>query len=153
MIEIDLQAYHSHIEIRKKGNKKYLFDPVRKKELIVQPEELVRQSWIYYLHHEHSISMASLSVEKKIKVGQFSRRYDLIAYQKGTPKVLFEFKSFNVSITDKACRQIASYNLTLSVQYLVISNGITHFAYHLDHETNEIRSLSNLTFISECRTL
>lgn len=135
--------------MRLKDNKKYLFDPVRKKELIVQPEELVRQSWIYYLHHEHCISMASLSVEKQIKVGQFSRRYDLIAYKKGIPKVLFEFKSYNVNITDEACRQIASYNLTLSVPYLVISNGIVHFAYHLDHEMNDIKSLSNLTFLSD----
>lgn len=152
-MDIDLQAYHGHIKIRKKDNKNYLFDPVRKKELIVQPEELVRQSWIYYLHHEHSISMASLSVEKKIKVGEFSRRYDLIAYYKGTPKVLFEFKSFNVNITDRACRQIASYNLTLSVQYLVISNGLAHFAYYLDHETSEIKSLSKLSFLSEYGTL
>jgi hypothetical protein len=147
MIDIDLQKYHSSISFRVKNGRRYLLDPVRKKELIVQPEELVRQSWIYYLHLEHNISFASLSIERAVKVGEMSKRFDLILNYKAVPEVLFEFKSFNINITEKTCHQVASYNLGLSVPYIIISNGIVHYAYKIDHEQKNIESVHDLSFL------
>lgn len=148
MLDIDLHQYHTSISFRIKEGKRYLFDPIRKKELIVQPEELVRQSWIHYMSAEHKISYAALSVEKAVRVGEMNKRFDLIYNIKGAPEVLFEFKSFNVKITEKACRQVASYNLGLSVPYIIISNGIVHYAYRIDHNNKLITSLDNLDFLS-----
>ncbi|MDA8692679.1 type I restriction enzyme HsdR N-terminal domain-containing protein [Saprospiraceae bacterium] len=148
MIELDIQQYHTSIDFRIKGGKRYLFDPIRKKELVVQPEELVRQTWMHYLKEEHDISFASLSVEKMVTVGEMSKRFDLIMNKKGKPYVLFEFKSFKINITENTCRQVASYNLGLSVPYVVISNGIIHYAYKIDHKEKSIIAMSDFDFVS-----
>ncbi len=147
MLDVDLQQYQGSISFRIREGKRYLFDPIRKKELVVQPEELVRQSWIYYLHEEYKVSFASLSVEKTVVVGERSKRFDLILNNKAIPEVLFEFKSFNINITEKACQQVASYNLGLSVPYIVISNGIVHYGYKIDHDNKIIEPLHDLRFL------
>jgi hypothetical protein len=98
---------------------------------------------------EHDISYASLSAEKTIALGQMSKRFDLIMNVKGVPYILFEFKSFNINITENTCRQVASYNMGLSVPYLIISNGVVHYAYQLDYKEKSIKALDNLHFISQ----
>jgi len=73
MIDLDISSYHSALSISEKDGKRYIFDPVRKAQFVVQPEELVRQTWIQYLHHEHEVSFAALGVEKKITIQEVSR--------------------------------------------------------------------------------
>ena len=147
MISIDLSQYHQYLKIKKEGAKQLLFDPVRRDYFIVQPEELVRQSWIHYLNQEYGIQFKSLSVEKQITVGTLKKRFDLVYYQKGEAQVLFEFKSFNVNISSDTCFQIASYNTDLKVPFLVISNGIEHFAYKIEFKESRVSVLNDLSFL------
>ena len=141
-MELDLTQYHSYIKISQSAGKKHLYGIIRKKLLVLQPEELVRQSWIHYLEKEHSFSLASLAVEKGVKVGKTMRRYDLVYYQKGTPIMLFEFKSYKEKLTEDTCQQIAQYNLTLKVPYVVISNGIQSYVFHVDIENHIVNELT-----------
>lgn len=141
-MELDLTRYHTHIKISQSAGKKYLYGVIRKKLLVLQPEELVRQSWIHYLEKEHSFSLASLAVEKGVKVGETMRRYDLVYYQKGTPIILFEFKSYKEKLTEDTCQQIAQYNLTLKVPYIVISNGVQSYVFHVDIENHIVNELT-----------
>jgi len=147
-LEIELDSYHQYIDFRNSGHERLIYDPVRKKEYKVQPEELVRQSWIQFLYRNHKVSFVSLSVEKTIQIESLNKRFDMVMYSKGMPKVLFEFKSFNIKINEKTCHQAASYNLALKVPFIIISNGIQHFAFHIDFNSNMISPLEDLSFIS-----
>ena len=140
-MELDLTLYHQYIKISQSGGKRYLFGAIRKKQLVLQPEELVRQSWIHYLEKEQGISITSLAVEKGIKVGESQRRYDLVYYRKGDPLMLFEFKSYEEKLTEDTCQQIAQYNLTLKVPYIVISNGMQSHLFHVDIENHIVTEL------------
>lgn len=141
-MELDLSAYHSLLKISSENKVKYIYDPVRKKQLVLQPEELVRQSWIQYLHVEHQVAYAALAVEKQISEGKFSSRFDLLYYKKGRPKILFEFKSYQKALDQSNCLQIANYNMKLKVPYMVLSNGIEHLVYQSDFEKVEIHELT-----------
>jgi len=147
LISLDLSEFHSFLKIELRDKKQWLFDPVRKSYFIVQPEEIVRQSWIYFLQQKKSVSFSNLSVEKQILVGSVKRRFDLVLYDRGEPQVLFEFKSFNKTINEDTCMQVASYNYKLKVPYVVISNGIYHFAYKVDFVNNQVVPLQNLDFL------
>jgi len=147
LIELDLSQFHSFLKIEQRDKKQVLFDPVRKSYYIVQPEEIVRQSWIYFLKENKNIPFSNLSVERQIMVGTTKKRFDLVLYDRGEAKVLFEFKSFNKSINEDTCLQVASYNIELKVPYVVISNGILHFAHKIDFSTEEVLPLNNLDFL------
>jgi len=145
-MELDLSPYHSLVKITSKQGKKYIYDPVRKKDFVLQPEELVRQTWIQYLHKDFNVNFAALGVEKKVTIGMVSKRYDMVYYSKGQPHILFEFKSYKIAITPDTAQQVASYNLQLKVPYLVLSNGLSSYTFLVDHETAKITQLQKLPF-------
>lgn len=142
MIEIDLLLYHEFLNISAQDGKRWVLDPVRKKKVVLQPEEMVRQAWIHYLNQIHEISFAAMSVEKSIKVNGLERRYDLVVYKAGVPRMLLEFKSFNESLSKATCEQIAQYNLSLRIPFLVLSNGEQHYIYVVDFENQAIEEVA-----------
>ncbi len=145
-IEIDLFAYQSTLDLVDADGKTYFQDPVRKKRILLQPEELVRQLWLQYLHQEHQFAFASMAVERSLKIGELDKRYDLVIYEKSNPKYLFEFKSFKLALTQDACQQIAQYNLALKIPYLIISNGQDTYAFEVDHKEGTVSGLQELPF-------
>ncbi len=147
MINLDLAKYHQYLKMIVIGKKRMVFDPIRKSNFIIQPEELVRQSWIQFILKDCGIPESMISVERKIKLFKLNKRFDMVIYQKADPYVLFEFKSFTQVIDNHVTQQIASYNMTLKVPYLVISNGIQHFAFKVDHELRATTELDNLDFL------
>lgn len=147
MLNINLEKYHSHLRLSTENSQRTVYDPVRKKYYLAQPEELVRQSWIQYLNLEKKIQFSSLGVEKQFTVLGRGRRFDLVLYRKGQPYTLFEFKSFNKKINDDTCFQAAQYNLELKVPYVVVSNGINHFAFEIEFDTSQIKTMGDLSFL------
>jgi len=141
-LELDLSTYHDKLTITENKGKRYIYDPIRKKQLVLQPEELVRQTWIQYLHHKHQLSFASLAVEKQLTLASVVRRYDLVYYQKGKPYILFEFKSYKLVLTQDNAQQISNYNLELKVPYLVLSNGLQTMVYTVSQATRQIEKLN-----------
>lgn len=144
MLDLDLSPFQQHLELSTQDKINYVFDPVRKRRLIVQPEELVRQVWIKYLHLEYKVAFASLAVEKQLKEGQILHRYDLVFYKKGIPHILFEFKSFNTQLDYNSCLQIANYNKQLRVPYLVLSNGVRHHVFEANQHAQTIFEINEL---------
>jgi len=142
-----LEKYHGSLKFSEEGDQRMVFDPIRKKYYSVQPEELVRQSWIIYLTEARGISTASIGVEKQFKHNGLNRRFDLVIYRKGVPYALFEFKSFNKPVKSDAAYQVAYYNLGLNVPYIIISNGITHHAFEIDFDAKACQALSDLSFL------
>ena len=148
MIQLDLQKYHPHLKITQDENGRFIYDPVRKKYVKIQPEELVRQSWIQYLIQEHDIALASMAVEKQFILNNLSRRFDLVSFKKGEAHTLFEFKSFNKTIDNNTAYQAAQYNIELKVPYIVISNGVQHYAFNIDFASQKCEQIESLDFLN-----
>ena len=127
-----------------------LFDPIRKKYLVLAPEELVRQLVVHYLLLEKQYPKTKISVEKGIKVNSLAKRCDLLIYDHDlNPAILVECKAPGIKINQKAFEQIARYNLPLKVAYLIVTNGITTYCCKMDYVEEKFTYLDKIPSWSE----
>lgn len=134
MIPVDLTPYKSKLRLKKTEGKAYVFDFIRGKWLVLLPEELVRQLLILYLIEEKSYSKNSMAIERGIKVNNLSKRCDILLFDQNTkPLMLVECKAPEVKITQDVFRQIAIYNLSFEVDYLLVTNGIQTYCCKMDY--------------------
>jgi type I site-specific restriction endonuclease len=116
-----------------------VFDQVRKKYLVLTPEEWVRQHFIHYLNQEKNYPLGLMGVEQIVKYNGMQTRADIVLYAAdGKPNMIVECKAPKVKITQDAFNQIAKYNFNLKVDFLVVTNGIQHFCCALDYKNNKI---------------
>ena len=145
MIEIDYDLYKQYLRITKRGEKLYIYDPVRKKELVLQPEELVRQLTLQYLLVEKGYKIGQIRIEKGLRLHQLAKRCDIIVYGPGIqPFLLVECKSRSEPLNQKVFDQIARYNMPLKAPYLMVTNGMVTFACFIDHELGEYRFIKEI---------
>jgi hypothetical protein len=131
--------------IKSKENKPYILDVIRKKWLVLTPEEWVRQHCIHYLIEVKKYPLGQIQVEKKIKINNTLKRYDLVVFNhQGRILLLAECKAPRVNISQKAFDQIARYNMVLKSQYLMISNGHHHYFCQIDFENKKYHFLKEL---------
>jgi hypothetical protein len=132
-------------------NKVAIFDEIRKKFIILTPEEWVRQHVVLFLLEEKKYPKSHLNVEKLIKVNALSKRYDVVVFQpNGDLFLLVECKAPEVKITQETFDQIARYNLTLKAQFLMVTNGLNHYFCQMDFENEKYIFLKDLPdFISK----
>lgn len=141
--ELNLPSYPAKIVARE--GKNYIYDEIRKKEIVLTPEEWVRQNFIHFLINYHNYSKNYIKIEKQIKVNDRLKRFDGLVYDKnGNPIVLIECKAPEVKITQATFSQIATYNMTLQVPYLIVTNGMNHFICEIDFENNTYHYLSEI---------
>ncbi|MEX0287709.1 MAG: type I restriction enzyme HsdR N-terminal domain-containing protein [Flavobacteriaceae bacterium] len=115
-------------------NKVRIFDIIRKKFVVLQPEEWVRQHTVHYLIYDKNYSQNLLNVERLLTVNGIRKRYDIVVYNSdGSIEILVECKSPEIQITQEAFDQIARYNMALKANYLMVTNGITHFYCQMDY--------------------
>lgn len=100
-----------------------IFDIIRKKYVSLTPEEWVRQHFLQYVIHEKKYPPSLISVEKRIKIGGVSKRFDILIYKNAIPWMLVECKSESLDINDNSLGQILAYNSALKVKYLTFTNG------------------------------
>ncbi len=126
MKRLNLPTYSFNIKLIEQ--RKYIFDFIRKKFVILTPEEWVRQNFLRYLVEEKKYPVSLIFVEKEFKLNNLSKRSDAVVYDRiGRPVLMMEFKAPEVSIDQNVFDQIARYNLELQVKYLIISNGMGHY--------------------------
>ena len=119
------------------NNKKHIFCLIRRKWILLTPEEKVRQFTLQLLINEYHFPQKYISVEKTITVNELSKRYDIVVFnQLLQPKILIECKEETIELNEKTLRQIATYNLKLSVPFLVVTNGIQSFYFKIENETS-----------------
>ena len=118
-------------------NKKHIFCLIRRKWMLLTPEEKVRQFTLQLLINEYHFPQKYISVEKTITVNELSKRYDIVVFnQLLQPKILIECKEETIELNEKTLRQIATYNLKLSVPFLVVTNGIHSFYFKIENDTS-----------------
>ena len=120
------------------------FDPIRKKWVVLTPEERVRQQLVLFLLNVKKIPASHISVERSITVNGLTRRYDLVVFApEGNPWMVVECKAPEVEITQAVVDQAGRYNKTLRAPILGVTNGSAHFFFTIDFETEEIRPLTD----------
>lgn len=113
-----------HLRLRQADGKATIFDPVRKKWLVLTPEEHVRQYMLGYLVQALGYPASLLAVEKTIKVGNMNKRFDIVVYSRDhKPWMLVECKAPEVPVNEKTMQQLLSYQRTMQCSYWLLTNG------------------------------
>jgi hypothetical protein len=121
---IPLNFSNIQLKLRQTDGKTTVFDPVRKKWLVLTPEEHVRQYMIRYMIDVLQYPAALFAVEKLIQVGELNKRFDLVIYNRDhKPWMLVECKAPEVPITETTLRQLLSYQRTVQCNYWLMTNG------------------------------
>jgi hypothetical protein len=136
-MEIIFPSYN--FKMKDKGDKKFIFDSLRKKWLLFTPEEWVRQNFLQYLLQTMHYPASIIAVEKELMLGDVRKRFDILVYNKQhQPWLMVECKAQDVLLNEKVLQQILSYNIGVPVPYLVITNGSFTVAFERKNDTIEI---------------
>jgi len=101
-----------------------VWDMIRKKWLVMLPEEEVRQRMIHHLVNVQQVSPALIGVEKEIRYNELRKRFDAVVFDRqARPFILCECKAPQVPLSQQTLRQIARYNKTLKAPHLLLTNG------------------------------
>lgn len=132
MLSLNLPSYDPKV-IQKKG-KYFIFDPIRLKNVALTPEEWVRQHFVNYLLTEKQYPKNLIGNEVAISLNSLSKRCDTVVYNCFLePLAIIEYKAPTIRITQEVLEQIARYNITLRVKYLILSNGLKHYCCKIDY--------------------
>ncbi len=142
---MDLLAYVPDIKIIQKGGERKLWDPIRKKYYVIQPEELVRQTLILHLTKQLRYPINRLQVEKQLVVNAMKKRFDILVYQKNvSPFMIIECKSPSTALSQMTINQASQYNLSLKAPYLLITNGKEAVCAKIDFIYESIQLLDKI---------
>ncbi len=136
MKQLNLPQYSFRIS-GKEGEEKIL-DTIRKKYVRLTPEEWVRQNFIRYLISEGKYPPGLIGIEVMSKYNDLKKRVDILVHDRaGNPVLIVECKAPEVEINDKVFDQIATYNMGFKVPYIIVTNGLDHYACRIDHENKK----------------
>lgn len=148
MLELNLPQFDK--KITKKDNKAFILDVIRRQYVALTPEEWVRQHFIHFLIGHKNYPQYLMANEVQLKLNGMSRRCDTVVYDRTLrPRVIIEYKAPTVNITQKVFDQICRYNIVLQVDYLIVSNGITHYCCKVDYNTRSYSFLKEIPIYTE----
>ena len=143
MHALNLPAYEARITIN--DGKRQIFDPLRKSYVALTPEEWVRQHFVNFLLNVKGFPATLMANEVAITLNGMKKRCDTVVYDKALkPRVIVEYKAPTVKITKEVFAQISRYNLTLKVDYLIVSNGLQHYCCRMDYANSTYRFLQEI---------
>ncbi|WP_369753729.1 type I restriction enzyme HsdR N-terminal domain-containing protein [Flavobacterium sp. WC2409] len=143
MQKLNFQLYN--FRFKNSENKVSIFDEIRKKFIILTPEEWVRQHVVQFLLEEKKYPKSLINVEKVLKVNGLRKRYDVVVFNTdGSIFILIECKAPEIKIAQITFDQIARYNMTMKAEYLMVTNGLNHYFCQMDFENEKYQFLAEL---------
>lgn len=122
-----------------------VFDEIRKKFVVLTPEEWVRQHVVQFLIHEKKYPKSLVNVEKLLTINGLTKRYDAVVFNNdGSIFILVECKAPHIKITQTVFDQIARYNMTMQSEYLMVTNGLDHYFCQMDYANEKYCFLKEL---------
>ena len=132
-VPLNFPAYP--FKLKQEAGKTFIFDELRKRFLVLTPEEWVRQHLVKFLIEEKKYPRTLIKLEGGLKLNALQKRSDLLLFNTlGQKTMLIECKAPTVKITQDTFDQVARYNFVHRVQWLVVSNGLEHFCCEVDFE-------------------
>ena len=141
MFKLNLPDFN--IKLRKAEGKVWIFDMIRKKFIVLTPEEWVRQHFIHYLINHLNYPKSLFRIEGSLTYNKLQKRSDILIYDReGKPWMLVECKAPTIKLTQKAFNQVAVYNMTLGAQYIAVTNGRVQYCFEpsVHGEANHLAS-------------
>ena len=143
MQHLNFPAYN--FRVKSSENKMRIFDIIRKKFVVLSPEEWVRQHVIHWLTSDKKYPASLINVEKQLTVNKLKKRYDLVIFQPdGQIDLLVECKAYSQNITQEVFDQIARYNLEIKANFLMLTNGLQHYYCKLDAEREKYEFMEQI---------
>ena len=143
MQQLNFPTYN--FRFKNSENKIAIFDEIRKRFIILTPEEWVRQNVVQYLLKEKKYPKSLINVEKLLKINGLVKRYDVVVFNNdGSILILIECKAPEIKISQTTFDQIARYNMTLQSEYLMVTNGHNHYFCQMDFENEKYTFLREL---------
>lgn len=140
---VDLNIPEQNIEIKSINSKNYIFDLIRKKHLVLTPEEWVRQNLVSYFINDLHYPKGLIKTESSLKYNNLKKRSDILIYNNDmTHYMIVECKSYKMKLNKSHLNQSAMYNKIYRSRYLMVSNGMKHIVceYDWEKETFKFRS-------------
>lgn len=143
MQQLNLPDYN--FKVKANGEVLSIFDSIRKKFVVLTPEEWVRQNFIEYLHQEYNYPKSLMTLEMALVYNRMNKRSDIVCFNTaGEATLLIECKRPTVKITQKTFDQIARYNMALKVPYLAVTNGLQHIYCKVNHAEKSYEFMEQL---------
>jgi hypothetical protein len=150
MFDLNLPSFEH--KIRTINGKQQIFDSLRKKYVVLSPEEWVRQHFTHFLIRQKNYPAGRIVQEVSILVNGQKKRCDSVVYDRSPkPLVIIEYKAPDVPITQSVFDQISTYNFALHVNYLIVSNGMLHYCCRMDYEQHAVVYLTDIPEYSELK--
>lgn len=136
--------------MKEEGDVVFIFDEVRKKFLVLTPEEWVRQHVVQFLIQEKKVPKALIQLEGGLTYNGLQKRSDVLVFNSTGQKILLvECKAPSVKISQDTFDQIARYNFVHRVPWLLVSNGLAHYCCLLNWEQNSYQFMPELPFYAD----
>jgi hypothetical protein len=143
MQKLNLPTYP--FKVKSSENKTLIFDKIRKKYMVLTPEEWVRQHFVHFLIEEKKYPTSLIALEKELTINNRKKRTDILIFNTdGIPDIIVECKAPKVKITQETFDQIARYNLALNAKYLIVTNGLEHYFCQMDFENENYIFLKDI---------
>ena len=121
-------------KIKREQEKPYIFDAIRKMWLLLTEEEWVRQNFVNYLVAVMQYPSTMIALEKEIQLHDLKKRFDVLVYnQSHQPWLLVECKAPQVALSESVLQQALRYNMSVPVDYIIITNGATTIGWKKEH--------------------
>jgi len=122
-----------------------LFDEIRKKHIIITPEEWVRQHFVQYLINQKKYPKSLIKLEGGVKLNGMPRRTDIVVFNSAGEKILLvECKAPSIEVNQKVFDQVARYNITHRIPLLAVTNGLQHYYCRVDFDNKKYHFLEQL---------
>ena len=144
MTQLNLPQYP--VQLSGTKERPMIYDSLRRKAVALTPEEWVRQNFVHYLISHKGYPAEMMANEVKLAIGGKTLRADSVVYQAQglRPRMIIEYKAPHIAITGRVFDQISAYNMLLHVDYLVVSNGMTHYICKMDYESKKYLFLEEI---------
>ena len=132
---ITVQYPEPKFKMKTENGKQYVFDMIRKVWLLLTEEEWVRQNFVNYLITQLNYPSSVIAIEKEISLNDLKKRFDILVYDKEhKPWMLIECKEPKVNLSEDVLQQVLRYNISVPVEYIVITNGNTTTGWKKESE-------------------
>lgn len=131
-------------KIKSIKGRKQIFDPIRKRWLVLTPEEWVRQHFVQFLIQEFTYPSSLIGIEARLSLYKTEKRADIVVHDKaGAPWMVVECKRTKVKIDQAVFDQAFRYNLELKAAYIVVTNGLDTYVAKTNFEAGTYNLLQS----------
>lgn len=137
------------LRIKEENDQQWVWDSLRKRYMVLTPEEHVRQCLVEYLVQEKGVPRGLISIERGLTYDRRRKRYDLLVFDRlGQPLIACECKAPFIALDQDAAIQLAVYNREIGAPFLLWTNGKRLLCYQRNPATSDWEQMDETPFFN-----